>query len=67
MQDTFLFFRYKVAGRYHGYFNKEEEIKIIENIINLKPNILIVALGSPLANKWIYRNKNKLNTKVFLV
>ena len=54
----------KIAGRHHGYFNKEEELKIIENIKNSNPDILIVALGSPLADKWIYRNKNKLNTKV---
>nr|WP_279221630.1 WecB/TagA/CpsF family glycosyltransferase [Clostridium chromiireducens] len=28
------------------------------------PDILIVALGSPLADKWIYSNKNNINTKV---
>jgi len=54
----------KIAGRHHGYFNKEEELKIVENIKSAKPDILIVALGSPLADKWIYKNKTQLNSKV---
>lgn len=54
----------KIAGRHNGYFNKDEEIKIVENIKNEKPDILIVALGSPLADKWIYNHKNELDAKV---
>lgn len=54
----------KLAGRHHGYFKKEEENEIIEDIRNSNPDILIVALGSPLADKWIHRNKNELNAKV---
>jgi N-acetylglucosaminyldiphosphoundecaprenol N-acetyl-beta-D-mannosaminyltransferase len=54
----------KIAGRHHGYFKKEEDNKIIEDIRNSKPDILIVALGSPLADKWIYRHKNELNANV---
>lgn len=54
----------KIAGRHHGYFNKEEDSKIIENIRSSNPDILIVALGSPLADKWIYSYKNEINAKV---
>jgi N-acetylglucosaminyldiphosphoundecaprenol N-acetyl-beta-D-mannosaminyltransferase len=54
----------KIAGRHHGYFTKEDENKIIKAIKASKPDILIVALGSPLADKWIYKHKNKLNAKV---
>lgn len=54
----------RVAGRHHGYFKKEDDNKIVQEIRNSKPDILIVALGSPLADKWIYRHKNELNTKV---
>ncbi|MBL4937422.1 WecB/TagA/CpsF family glycosyltransferase [Clostridium sp. YIM B02515] len=53
-----------VTGRHNGFFNKEEEEKIIEEISNLKPDILIVALGAPRAEKWIYNNKLRLNAKV---
>jgi N-acetylglucosaminyldiphosphoundecaprenol N-acetyl-beta-D-mannosaminyltransferase len=48
----------------HDYFKKEEDNKIVEDIRNSKPDILIVALGSPLADKWIHRHKNELNAKV---
>jgi len=54
----------RVAGRHHGYFKKEDDSKIVQEISNSKPDILIVALGSPLADKWIYGHKNELNTKV---
>jgi N-acetylglucosaminyldiphosphoundecaprenol N-acetyl-beta-D-mannosaminyltransferase len=54
----------KLAGRHHGYFKKEEENEIIEDIRKSNPDILIVALGSPLADKWIHKNKNDLNAKV---
>lgn len=54
----------KIAGRHHGYFNKQEEIQIVEDIENLKPDILIVALGSPLADKWVYKYKSRITAKV---
>lgn len=54
----------KVAGRHNGFFNKQEETQIIEDIENSKPDILIVALGSPLADKWIYTYKDIIPAKV---
>lgn len=56
----------KVTGRHHGYFKKEEEIQIVEEIKAASPDILIVALGSPLADKWIYRYKKELAAKVVI-
>jgi N-acetylglucosaminyldiphosphoundecaprenol N-acetyl-beta-D-mannosaminyltransferase len=54
----------KIAGRHHGYFKKEDDNKIVQDIRNSEPDILIVALGSPLADKWIYKHKSELSTKV---
>lgn len=54
----------KIAGRHNGYFKEEEENKIVEAIRSSTPDILIVALGSPLADKWIYSHKNDINAKV---
>ena len=53
-----------LAGRHNGFFNKQEETQIIEDIENSKPDILIVALGSPLADKWIYTYKDRIPAKV---
>ncbi|NOV60889.1 WecB/TagA/CpsF family glycosyltransferase [Clostridium beijerinckii] len=53
----------KIVGRHHGYFSKEDT-QITKNIRISNPDILIVALGSPLADKWIYSHKNDINPKV---
>lgn len=54
----------KILGRHNGYFDKEEESNIINEIQTLRPDILIVALGSPLADKFIHKHKEKITAKV---
>ena len=57
----------KIVGRHsRGFSDKEQERKIVEEIESSKPDILIVAMGSPLADKWIYKYKNKITAKVTL-
>lgn len=53
-----------IQGRHHGFFNQNEEAKIVGEIGTLKPDILVVALGTPFAEKWIHNNKSKLNAKI---
>lgn len=53
-----------VVGRHHGFFSVEEEEKIVEEIQAAKPDFLIVALGAPYAEKWIYKYKQQLPAKV---
>ncbi|MCM0649271.1 WecB/TagA/CpsF family glycosyltransferase [Clostridium swellfunianum] len=53
-----------ISGRHDGFFDKVKEENIIEEINKAKPDILVVALGAPRAEKWIYENKSRLNTKV---
>ena len=47
----------KVVGMEHGYQNLE---KVIEKINKAKPDILLVGLGSPKQEKWIYENLAKM-------
>lgn len=54
----------KVAGVHDGYFNEEQEKKLIEEIFSLKPDLLLVGLGVPKQEKWIYANRDKLGFKV---
>lgn len=56
----------KLAGRHNGYFKGEEELKIVEEIEALRPDFLIVALGAPFADKWIYKYRDRLTSKVTL-
>ena len=53
-----------ILGRHHGFFKQSEEDKIVEEIGSLKPDILVVALGAPFAERWIHKYKSKLNAKI---
>lgn len=54
----------KIIGVHDGYFDKKKEKIIIDEIKNLKPDILLVGLGVPRQEKWIYSNKNNLPVKI---
>ncbi|GAB6440478.1 MULTISPECIES: WecB/TagA/CpsF family glycosyltransferase [Bacillus cereus group] len=54
----------QVLGYRDGYFKKEEEARIVKEINECKPDLLLVALGSPKQEEFIYRHKNYLNSKV---
>lgn len=56
-----LFPALKIVGSHQGHFSLDEEDALIEEINGMKPDILLVALGSPAQEKWIARNANRLN------
>lgn len=53
----------RIAGRHHGFFDEQEERGILQEIERTRPDMLIVALGAPKAEKWINRNKEALGAK----
>ncbi len=53
-----------ISGLHDGYFDLEEEKKIIDDINEKKPDLLFVCLGCPKQEKWIFENRDKLNAKV---
>lgn len=54
----------KIAGTHNGYFNEKEEKKIIDDIKSHSPSILLVGLGAPKQEKWIYDNLRFTGAKV---
>lgn len=52
-----------IAGYLNGYYSKEEENKIVNEIVWSKANILFVAITSP--KKEIFLNKYKDELKRF--
>ena len=54
----------KIVGVHDGYFDANQEKLIIEDIKNKKPDILLVGLGAPKQEKWIYEHKYELPVKV---
>lgn len=53
-----------IAGYHDGYFDENEELKIVDKINDVKPDILFVAMGAPKQEKWMYKYRKILNVKV---
>ncbi|RKD22078.1 N-acetylmannosaminyltransferase [Ammoniphilus oxalaticus] len=52
-----------IAGRHHGFF-KDKEAELIEQINEARPDVLVVALGAPRQEQWIFKQKENLHTKI---
>ncbi len=61
---TSLYPGVEIAGCRNGYFSKENEPEIINQINSSGANILLVALGAPKQELWIHEHKNLLTTSV---
>lgn len=48
----------EIVGYHNGYFDDDE--KVIEKINHANVDCLLVGMGSPKQEKWIYQNKSKL-------
>lgn len=53
-----------IEGYHSGYFDEAEELKIVDKINEVKPDILFVAMGAPKQEKWMYKHRKILNVKV---
>ncbi|MGE5328157.1 MAG: WecB/TagA/CpsF family glycosyltransferase [Deltaproteobacteria bacterium] len=53
-----------VVGTHHGYFDENKEEEIIAHINLCSPNIILVGMGAPLQEKWIFKNRMRLNARV---
>lgn len=53
-----------IVGTHHGYFNAKEEKQILEELGQLKPDVLFVALGAPKQEYWIAEHLPKLGIPV---
>jgi len=53
-----------IVGYHEGFFELDGEEKVIQEINRLKPNVLFVAMGAPLQEKWIAKYKNDLKVDI---
>lgn len=53
-----------IVGYHEGFFEKDSEEEVINEINKLKPNVLFVAMGAPIQEKWIAKHKNELEVDV---
>jgi N-acetylglucosaminyldiphosphoundecaprenol N-acetyl-beta-D-mannosaminyltransferase len=53
-----------ILGEYHGYFDIGDDEMIIDEINNCKPNILVIGMGTPRQEKWLYCNRHRLKVSL---
>ena len=53
-----------IAGVQHGYFSREEEEGVVAAVAAARPHLLLVGLGMPKQEKWIYRHRQRLGAAV---
>jgi len=54
----------KIKGFHNGYFDHEEERKVINEINKLRPHILMVGMGVPKQEKWVYKHLSELDVNL---
>lgn len=54
----------EIAGTHHGFFKPEESDAVARRVRDTKPDILFVAMGQPLQEKWIARYKDEIGVPV---
>ncbi|MFC1808779.1 WecB/TagA/CpsF family glycosyltransferase [Candidatus Omnitrophota bacterium] len=54
----------KVVGKRNGFFDKKEECTVVKEINTLRPDILMVGMGVPQQEKWIFSHLEKLDVKL---
>ena len=55
-----------IVGEHHGYFKSQNSQRVIDKINNVKPDIVLVALGSPYQEDWINIHKSQLTTNALI-
>ena len=54
----------RLAGFHHGYFTPQEEPALIDEIASSGADVLFVAMGVPVQEKWIARHRDRLGVRV---
>jgi N-acetylglucosaminyldiphosphoundecaprenol N-acetyl-beta-D-mannosaminyltransferase len=55
-----------IVGARDGYFNREQDQAVVDEIIATRANILFVAMGIPKQEKWIQRYRDQLGCAVLI-
>ncbi len=56
----------RIVGRHGGYFDESREKSVIEAMRKSEANIILVGMGFPKEDKWIYKIHNEFKNTVFV-
>ena len=55
-----------IVGTRHGYFEDEENPRLIAEINRASPDVLLVGMGNPLQEQWLSQNQDRLHVPLSL-
>jgi len=58
--------RLRIAGTEHGYFERSQDKNVVERINHSNADILLLAMGSPVQEKWLQDNAPQLTCRTAL-
>jgi N-acetylglucosaminyldiphosphoundecaprenol N-acetyl-beta-D-mannosaminyltransferase len=56
----------RIVGTHHGYFSGDDDEQVAADIRRAEPAILLVAMGAPRQELFVYRNRTRLGVPVAL-
>ena len=56
----------QIVGSQHGYFQADEEERLVEEINQLSPDFIWIGLGTPKQQQWVHRYKSRIKRGVHL-
>lgn len=59
-----LFPGWELVGYHHGYVQDSEALNVVQKINHTEANLLLVGMGNPKQEQWIYKFRHELNTQV---
>ena len=54
----------RVCGTHHGYFSSAEEAAVVDAVRASRADVVLVGMGSPRQEKFLWRNRAKLGAKI---
>jgi N-acetylglucosaminyldiphosphoundecaprenol N-acetyl-beta-D-mannosaminyltransferase len=54
----------RIAGMQHGYFDRAQNTAIIDDINRSGADILLVAMGQPMQEQWLYQHRSEINSSI---
>ncbi|RIL05744.1 MAG: glycosyltransferase [Proteobacteria bacterium] len=55
---------WELVGRHHGYLDAAASEKVVEQINEARPHVLLVGMGNPAQERWIHAHRDRLRIPV---
>jgi N-acetylglucosaminyldiphosphoundecaprenol N-acetyl-beta-D-mannosaminyltransferase len=55
-----------LAGRHHGYLDEASDRRLVEELNEVAPHVLLVGMGNPMQERWIATHRDRIRVPVSL-